>query len=298
MLRSGFRDVSLENPGSGLSRIPHPVLQCCRCAIRAARGCSRIASYRRLAERPRTNNNARDWSSRPETMRLSRENSLMYSSKGPFWVRENNWSRLSSSAPNGPNDSSSAVFKEVQSANFLPDSKHDIHQSKAFPPKIRGSVVNFVVFLDNSVCPKSQFHGKCPFLKVIRATSKGFRLSYPWTSVTWAVWIRERGVSSNRACLANIPVQKKEGQQKNCISQNSMRNNEPRRALVSNEIAEQKNCTSQNSRNDPNHPRSATSCNRRETWVEEYYVLYKECIEKRVTYWNEVRNGVPADTET
>ena len=25
-------------------------------------------------------------------------------------------------------------------------------------------------------------------------------------------------------------------------------------------------------------------CNRRETWVEEYYVLYKECIEKRVTY--------------
>ena len=28
MLRSGFRDVSLENHGSGLSRIPHPVLQC------------------------------------------------------------------------------------------------------------------------------------------------------------------------------------------------------------------------------------------------------------------------------
>ena len=25
-------------------------------------------------------------------------------------------------------------------------------------------------------------------------------------------------------------------------------------------------------------------CNRRETWVEEYYVHYKECIEKRVTY--------------
>ena len=30
MLRSGLRDVSLENPGSGLSRIPHPVLQCDR----------------------------------------------------------------------------------------------------------------------------------------------------------------------------------------------------------------------------------------------------------------------------
>ena len=40
-------------------------------------------------------------------------------------------------------------------------------------------------------------------------------------------------------------------EQKNSISQNSMRNNEPRLALVSNEIAKQKSCNSQNSKNDP-----------------------------------------------
>ena len=41
-------------------------------------------------------------------------------------------------------------------------------------------------------------------------------------------------------------------------------------------------------------------CNRQETWVEEYYVLYKECIEKGVTYSNGARDrsGVTADTET
>ena len=43
--------------------------------------------------------------------------------------------RLSSSAFNGPNDSSSAVFKDVKSANFLSASEHEINQSKAFPPK-------------------------------------------------------------------------------------------------------------------------------------------------------------------
>ena len=70
-------------------------------------------------------------------MRLRRENSLMYSSKGPFWAVEKNWSRLSSSAPNGPNDSSSAVFKDVQSANFLPDSEQEITRVRRSLPNKR-----------------------------------------------------------------------------------------------------------------------------------------------------------------
>ena len=153
-----------------------------------------------------------------------------------------------------------------------------------------------MVFLHNSVCPKSQFHGKCPILKVIRATSKGFRLSYPWTSVTWAVWIRERVVSNNRACLANILVEKRRpAEELHFPEQHAQQRTKTCFGKRRNTWAEVLHLPEQQKWPQPS---SATSCNRRETWVEEYYVLCKECIEKRVTYSNEVRNGVTADTET
>ena len=63
-------------------------------------------------------------------------------------------------------------------------------------------------------------------------------------------------------------------------------------------LARQLSCQPFLASNPGPHRHRIYDCNRREAWVEEYYVLYKECIEKRVTYSNEVRNGVTADTET